>query len=430
MSNDRAASNGSLIGRTLHIPRMGVEGAGAAAAAFRALGINGQVAPESNARTLELARQHTNGDECYPELVTLGNFLSVIEDPGFDPARTAFFMPTAGGPCRFGQYRGLLEKTLQEKGLQEVMVVSPTSADGYAGVGEQAGDLVRILWWAIVCSDGLRKLLLQTRPYEETPGETDAVHAESLASLCRVLERQEADLKVKFSALVEVMDEIGKKFFAIPARYERQRPLVGVVGEIYCRLDDFANADLVRRIEKFGGEARLASVAEWVFNVNFSERMNHRFQGNTLSKAMLGAVVRNRIQLRDEHRLLAPLAKRFRGYDEPESTKKLVEPAIPYLPYWGSLGEMVLSVGGAIFLHGKGADGIIDISPFSCMNGIICEAIYPRVSQDLDNLPIRIFYFDGTEGDYDRDVEIFLELARTYKKRKKVDRAYPDHFPA
>jgi len=59
------------------------------------------------------------------------------------------------------------------------------------------------------------------------------------------------------------------------------------------------------------------------------------------------------------------------------------------LPPEGCLGEMVLSVGKAVYLHGKGADGILDISPFTCMNGIICEAVYPAVSLDHDDLPIR-----------------------------------------
>jgi hypothetical protein len=62
------------------------------------------------------------------------------------------------------------------------------------------------------------------------------------------------------------------------------------------------------------------------------------------------------------------------------------------------------------------------------MNGIICEAIYPRVSRDLDDMPIRVFYFDGTDRDHDRDVEIFLELANTYRRRKKTRRVYPEHF--
>ncbi len=112
----------------------------------------------------------------------------------------------------------------------------------------------------------------------------------------------------------------------------------------------------------------------------------------------------------------------FAHHPEPHVTEVL-EYAHPYLPQEGALGEMVLSTGGAIYLYHQGADGIVDISPFTCMNGIVTEAIYPRVSRDHDNIPIRVFYFDGTHSDLDRDVGIFLELAKTYKRRKKIPRA-------
>ena len=67
----------------------------------------------------------------------------------------------------------------------------------------------------------------------------------------------------------------------------------------------------------------------------------------------------------------------------------------------------------------------IDVSPFTCMNGIICEAVYPRVSRDLGGIPIRNFYFDGTQSDLDRDLGVYLELARTYQRRKKYQRVFP-----
>jgi predicted nucleotide-binding protein (sugar kinase/HSP70/actin superfamily) len=362
-------------------------------------------------------------------MVTLGSFLKVLEEPGFDPANTAFMMPTANGPCRFGQYKNLLEKILEEKGLDDVIVVSPTSKDGYEGLGEHANHLVRLGWWSLVCADGLRKLLLQTRPYEINPGETDQVHSECLDLLCSVLEKQNVEMKERFNQLLQVMSEIKTKFDEIPANYTKDKPLIGVVGEIYCRLDDFSNAYLIRRIEKFGGEVWLASIAEWVFYTNFMHHLELKTHGQRFSKSMLGAVIKNKIQVNDEHKLLAPLHDRFIGYEEPKNIKSIVEPAEPYLPYWGALGEMVLNVGGSIYYQGKGGDGIIDISPFTCMNGIVCEAVYPKVSRDFDNFPIRSFYFDGTESDYDRDVEIFLELAQTYKRRKKVNRVYPPHFP-
>ena len=143
---------------------------------------------------------------------------------------------------------------------------------------------------------------------------------------------------------------------------------------------------------------------------------------------MLGKLIRYRFQYKDEHGLTASCRERFKGYEEPREVKHLLDLAQPYLPYQGVVGEMVLNVGGALYLQHKGADGIIDISPFSCMNGIVSEAIYPAVSNDHDDIPIRLFYFDETESDYDRDVEIFLDLAMTYKTKKKKQRIYPGHF--
>ena len=87
-----------------------------------------------------------------------------------------------------------------------------------------------------------------------------------------------------------------------------------------------------------------------------------------------------------------------------------------------------MSVGKAAYLAKHGADGIIDISPFSCMNGIVSEAIYPKLSKDYGGIPIRNFYFDGTQSDLDRDLGIYLELARSYHETKSTYAIYPAYF--
>ena len=91
----------------------------------------------------------------------------------------------------------------------------------------------------------------------------------------------------------------------------------------------------------------------------------------------LGAWVRKKVQKRDEHVLVEPFEEDFRGREEPD-IYEVLECARPYLPREGAFGEMVLNVGKVVYLAKKGAAGIIDISPFTCMNGIVCEAIYPR----------------------------------------------------
>ncbi len=398
------------------------------AAAFRSAGVDTRVVPDSDEQTLELGGAHSSGEECLPHRITLGDFLKVCRQPGFDPAKSAFFMPQACGPCRFGQYAPYLRRVLAEEGYGEALVVSPTSANGYAGIGEAAKDLSHTVWMGIVLADLAQRFLLKTRPYETRAGDSEAVFHEALETFAAVLELRGPTPKQRVALLAEKVVEVRDRFRAVPARYDKGRPLIGVVGEIFCRLNTFSNDDLIRRVERLGGECWLSDTPEWVWYTNWCRETDAVREHGRLSLAFLKRKLTSHVQHRYEQTLLAPVADDFRGYEEPHDIRELIEAAWPYLPAEGALGEMVLSVGKAIYLHRKGADGVIDIAPFTCMNGVVAEAVYPAVSAAHDDLPIRTFYFDKTNTNLDRDLEIYLDLARAYQKRKRHPRVYPFYF--
>ncbi len=406
--------------RTLWLCRMPYGGSRMLAAAFASIGLTTRVTPDEDARTLELGGKYTSGDECYPQRIVLGDYMKLLEDQKLDPKATAFLLPTANGPCRFGQYVSLLRRICDDQGYQDVAILSFTSANGYAGLGEQASALIRTAWRAIVVQDILLKLLLITRPYEVHPGETDRVYLESLDIMADIAARQGVDNKERMVALKAGLRQVKDAFLAIPVSRE-DRPLIGVVGEIFCRLNTFSNNELLRHIEAQGGECWLTGVGEWVWYTNKEAFRRHREEKTRFTKAWLRTYITARLMHKDEKALIKDFKAIFARRPEPH-VDHVLEEARPYLPQSGALGEMVLSTGGAIEYYKRGADGIVDISPFTCMNGIVTEAIYPRVSKDHDNIPIRVFYFDGTHSDLDRDVGIFLELAKTYKRRKKTAR--------
>ncbi|MDI6809459.1 MAG: hypothetical protein QME66_10830 [Candidatus Eisenbacteria bacterium] len=414
----------SLEGRTLHIPRMSYAGARALASAFKSIGIDATVTLASNERTMELGGRFTSGDECLPQKVTLGDFLRIAEAPGFDPKKAAFFMPTSGGPCRFGQYAPLLRHILNERGLQDVEVLSPTSADGYSGLGEHASEFIRTGWRALLAGDVLTKLLLKTRPYELNEGDTDRVFEESLNRVGLAIEARGIPQGEKLRNVVSELVRSRDRFRAVPADYTKEKLLIGMVGEIFCRLNDFSNEDAIRKIEKFGGQVWLSDVGEWVWYTKAEQKRNLALLGRSFSLEMLGARIKSHFQRKDEEAILEPFKEDFRGLEEPHDIAEILEKGFPYLPCHGALGEMVLSVGKSIYLYEKGADGIIDISPFTCMNGIVCEAVYPVLSRDHDGIPVKVFYFDGTQSDLENDIEIFLELARNYRRKKKRPQAF------
>jgi len=469
-------SDNALDGRKLWIPRMTYIGARMMAAVFRSVGIDADVTPPSDEKTLELGGLYTSGEECYPEKVTLGDFLKIVHSKDFDPSRHAFFMPTAEGPCRFGQYAPYMRQVLREMGYEQVPVVSPTSKNGYDGFSDHAGDMVRQLWRGMVAADILRKMLLKTRPYEiadllvskggpadrelrvaavravaapnaelnDKSGKSvseltsqpvnqltnsELVYEGAMQLLQKVLEQHGTKPADRMAAIIEALVKSRDMFHTVPARYTRDKPLIGVVGEIFCRLNTFSNYDAVRKIEAHGGEAWLSDVTEWVWYTNWSQKSLLKRDGKTISLSMLGAVVKNAVQKRDEHRLLEPFKDDFVGYEEPHDVyEDVLKPGWPYLPGDGALGEMALSVGKSVYLYEKGADGIIDISPFSCMNGIVSEAVYHALAHEHDDIPIRNFYFDASSSNMERDLDIFMELARGYQKRKTRHRRYGPLF--
>jgi predicted nucleotide-binding protein (sugar kinase/HSP70/actin superfamily) len=416
-----------LAGKRVYIPAMAQGSVEAFASVFRWLGVEAYPTPPSNERTRELGAKYTAGDECYPAKVTVGDFLRIVEEPGFDAKRAVFFMATADGPCRFGQYAPYLQKLFRQAGYGDVQVLAPSSKNGYSDMGDVARPFMRAAWRALVSGDLLRKALLKTRPYELHAGDADRCWEECLRDVCETIENSCSDPKCQLEDIVGSMQRARDRFRQVPARYEKNVPFIGVVGEIFCRLNNFSNDDLVRKLETYEAEACLSDIMEWIGYTNFEQERKLKLVGQKWSLNMGKALIRDHIQRGDEHALCEPWKDDMVGYEEPP-IEVILQHAEPYLPAWGVMGEMVLSIGKAAYLATHGADGIIDISPFTCMNGIVSEAVYPKLSKDFGGIPIRNFYFDGTQSDLDRDLGIYMELARSYREKKKCERRFPAYF--
>jgi len=420
----------SLNGKILHIPGMDYAASRLFSSVFKAFGVNAIADVHADSKTIEIGSRYTSGEECLPEKVTIGDFMKVVLSDGFDPDKHVFFMPISNGPCRFGQYAPYFKRTLEDHGFKNINVMSLSGEDGYGGLAEDSNALLRKAWTALISGDILRKMLHKIRPYEKMQGTTDKVFERAIERLEYIFSRPELSaIKVNKLAMIALKD-IKKEFMHVPADFTKEKPLIGVVGEIFCRLNEFSNNNLIRHVEEHGGECWLSDMAEWLWYANWEEKKNLNYAGKGFfAKESLFAKAKQFIQKRDEHRLYNVFKNEFIGYEEPEEVTITLGHAEPYLDRYTAIGETILSVGKAVYLYHKGADGIIDISPFSCMNGIVSEAVYPSVSKDHENFPIKSLYFDGTSNaSIERDLPIFMEMARGYMKRKTRHRTYPWYF--
>ena len=156
--------------KRIYIPYM-TDHAYALAGAFRACGVDAAVMDESDEESVTVGRKYTTGKECYPCILTTGDMVKHATRADFDPGKSAFFMPSGSGPCRFGQYHKFHRMVLDEIGLPDVPIYAPNQDDRfYKELNIVGGKFSRLGWRAVVATDLLIKMLHETRPFETRIG--------------------------------------------------------------------------------------------------------------------------------------------------------------------------------------------------------------------------------------------------------------------
>lgn len=396
-----------LAGRTLYIPYMG-DHAYALAAGIRGLGVPAEVFGISDQESAEYGRKYTTGKECYPLIVTTGDMIKKVNEPGFDPKKAIFFMPSGTGPCRFGQYNMFQRLVMQELG-HEVPILAPNQDSSfYKELGAVGKNISKAGWLAMVGTDVLYKALFDTRPYEVNPGETLAVYTRCLQRLSDALEFGGSAYKA--------MERNAEDFRRITVDKSRKKPIIGIVGEIYVRTHAFCNESIVDKVEALGGTVWLAPLMEWIYYTNYT-RMLHAGQNKAYLKYFQNMVV-EKVQILMEHKL----AKPFHGiidYLEETNTDGVLQYADQYVDR-SFEGETVLSIGKSIDYFHQGVSGVINVMPFGCMPGTIVTAILKKIRDDYENIPIISLAYDGTQhAGTDTRLEAFMHQAKQYMNIKK-----------
>ncbi|MHC5035974.1 MAG: acyl-CoA dehydratase activase [Planctomycetota bacterium] len=347
---------------------------------FRGHGFKAEVL-EENATTLAVGNKHCGGGECAPCPSTMGSMIHYLETTRKRPEEVAFFMPTASGPCRFGQYQRLSEIVFDRKGWEELLVLSPSGVNTYQGLSPS---LRRQLWDAVVVGDILQKIVFRLRPYERRVGEVDRTLWESIHDICK-----------DFEARRDPVDSLGravKAFSAIPVD-PNPRPKVGVVGEIYLRTNHFLNEDLFRIIERLGGEVWKATLAEWFHYTAYLEKHASR-GGKNRWMGKLNGYINNWFFDSHENKYYS-IADSLIGDRHEPPIEKIVAAGSRYVPVEFE-GEAVLTLGRALlFFQRDGVDAVVNASPTFCMPGTITTSLFSRIEEEVGK-PIICLFYDGS----------------------------------
>ena len=254
----------------LLIPWIG-PGSETVAAAFRGVGIRTECLPMPDAEALHLGRRFTSGKECLPMCLTLGNLIKRVQRPLSREERLAVLMPGSNGPCREGAYNLLNRITLDRLGWSDHVRIWSLDDSGYFDTIPTG--LSMLFFTGVTASDLLLDALHHVRPVEARQGAAQEIYRRHFTRLVGHIEKAAAgDLSTpqalwqaatgRFFGIRRLLQEAAADFAAI--RTEKVVPTVALVGEIYVRLDPFANDFLVEKLEARGLRVKLAPFTEWL----------------------------------------------------------------------------------------------------------------------------------------------------------------------
>ncbi len=402
-------------GERVLFPRMG-DGAETVAACLRGTGVPAEVLPIPDHESLRLGRRYTSGKECVPMSITLGSLLTRLNESVPDE-RFAFFMPTADGPCRFGTYNILHRVVLERLNFADrVHIWSPVDSDYFSGLPSGFAALVVT---GFAAYDALQAALFDVRPLERSPGAAQAVFDRYHGQLLALLERAGGGDLTMPTALLQVangrmfgcgglLERAAREFAAI--KKDEPIPTVLVVGEIYVRLDPFANDFVVDRLERRGIRCRFAPFSEWL---EYTDHVSSVKGVRNYFGARLSTLVQRRIQNRSYALMAKALdwAPRTTVHDAIAAAEGYVREDLA--------GEAILTLGGPLheWRHGL-IDGVVSVGPHECMPNKIAEAQFFHVAE-REGLASLTLSVNGEPVDAELLDSFAFEIKGKFEARKR-----------
>jgi predicted CoA-substrate-specific enzyme activase len=376
------------------------------------LGYNLEVLPVATKADIEQGLKYVNNDACFPAITVVGQLVNALKSGKYDPDHTALIISQTGGGCRATNYVRFLRAAAARAGFPNVPVI-PFNMGSMKGAGafEISRGMILRMMMAFLYGDVLLRLTNRTRPYEIIPGEVDAramVWTEKLKPSIITCSRKEFVQNVK--AMVEEFDNI-------PLR-EIPKPKVGVVGEILVKFHPDANNQLVRVIEKEGGEAVVPDFMDFVLYCSLDEINRRQLYAESWRSTLKSEIFVGYIEwYRNTMRRAYKKSKRFSSFHTAKHLAGLVEGLVSL---GNQTGEGWLLTAEMVELIEGGAPNVVLVQPFACLpNHITGKGVIKELKRRYKDANIVAVDYDPGASEVNQLNRIKLMMSVAFQNMNK-----------
>jgi predicted CoA-substrate-specific enzyme activase len=376
-------------------------------------GYNAEVLPLPDDRIRVLGEKYTLGKECHAYSMLVGDLVDVAaRESGKD---VVFYFPGTAIPCLLHQYGAGMQVLLRELGIRAVKVSSPTGKEIAKAFGI---DALERFYMGLLAIELCVKAVCEIRPYEKVHGTANMVHRGNLLRI---------ETAIGSGDIVEALDESLRALSLIPIERNGGRPVVGIAGDIYTKVNPAGNNDLYRWLEDRGLEVWPSMGQIDLLDFGISRRLFESASRGRMQDLLFSGSMAIR-RLVDVWKINRVASLRISRLEEPGylEMKKL---AAPYMP--NEAHELLfLNTVKIVDFARRGADGIINAVCFNCMVGNASAAIIEKIRNDYHDIPIvTAVYSGGEEPSRAMVLEAFVSQVKRHYAKTQLPRQRRNSIP-
>ena len=382
-------------------------------------GYKAKLLRECTQHTIETGLKYVNNDACYPSIITTGQMLEALESGEYDVNKTALIMSQTGGGCRATNYIGFIRKALKDAGFEQVPVIS----FNVVGMEKNPGfkltlSLVEKLLKGIIYADLLQKMLYKNRPYEVNKGETQKLFDEWMEKAKKLA------IKSKMKEFSQSIYQIVDDFEKIKLDTSKEKPKVGIVGEILIKYHPFGNNFVANLLEKEGAEVILPDFMGFIKFIASNKVISNQMLKNDNKKAFIFDMAIKLIESFEKDSRKA-LAKSKKGYLPPSDIWHLADNVKSVLSTGNQTGEGWFLTAEMLEYMENDIPNIVCVQPFACLpNHVVGKGVIKTIRDKFPEANIVPVDYDpgASESNQTNRIKLLMTVAKDNLKMKQKEK--------
>ncbi len=360
---------------------------------------------QATEKTRILGEQYCDGGECSPYAMILGDLVKWALDDSLPQNRKGFFITSAKGPCLLAHYAHAFSRVLTDLDAHELLLWNPYGSELPQVMS--LSDLME-LWRGIVACDYIWRWSVALSPY--TIRKDDLAGAKKQALNWIRTGVREGTVYENIKKGVSVM-----KAVPVDLSSREERFKVGIVGDIYTRVNPLANQGLYARLEELGCQVL---APPFMLDGQLYDAWTDPIQD--FYSRRFGTAIKRTVQSAFQLKEAARIRRLFP--DNPEISfdgtgLNWFHGTSLYCSNQSD-GYLAQNLGKTLDFIKMGADGILSVMCHNCMVGLTSDALFPEIRARHNNIPIASISYDSIGDTHiTTRLEAFVELLRARRNR-------------